>query len=424
MRWSWKASAASSARSSRSPTSTFGLAPASGARFSARTAPARRRCSTRSPAISRRPPDASASSARTSPRFPVQERIRRGLRRTYQISQLFGGLTRHRQHLRRLPRRVARPPVAAAPVATTTRRWRRRASIAHSVHLDDILRDAGFGAQPRPAAPARDRAGAVRRAALHPVRRAGGRPFAFRAARPRRHPQRAAGAYRLHHHRARSRRRLARLDLCDDDAQRPHLQGGRAARRSRTTRRCRPSISERGMARHAAPAPAVKPILQVQDLQVYYGESHALQGVSLTLAARRALGRRPQRHGQDDALQHDRRADARALGRDPVRRAATYPVWSRMRSCAPASASCRRAAGFGRACPSTRRCASASAPAPAAIPGPSSASIRPSRASPSGAATAAASFRAASSRCWRSRGRCSAIRGFWSWTSRPRVSRR
>ncbi len=33
----------------------------------------------------------------------------------------------------------------------------------------------------------------------------------------------------------------------------------------------------------AAPAPKTKAILQVQDLQVYYGESHALQGVSLTL---------------------------------------------------------------------------------------------------------------------------------------------
>src|ERR1700687_526900 len=30
--------------------------------------------------------------------------------------------------------------------------------------------------------------------------------------------------------------------------------------------------------------PAAKPILQIQDLQVYYGESHALQGVSLDLA--------------------------------------------------------------------------------------------------------------------------------------------
>jgi uncharacterized protein (UPF0261 family)/ABC-type branched-subunit amino acid transport system ATPase component len=38
------------------------------------------------------------------------------------------------------------------------------------------------------------------------------------------------------------------------------------------------------MARSPAPlAPISKPILQVRDLQVYYGESHALQGVSLTL---------------------------------------------------------------------------------------------------------------------------------------------
>ena len=38
------------------------------------------------------------------------------------------------------------------------------------------------------------------------------------------------------------------------------------------------------MARRPAGAPPVlRPILQVQDLQVYYGESHALQGVSLTL---------------------------------------------------------------------------------------------------------------------------------------------
>ena len=33
----------------------------------------------------------------------------------------------------------------------------------------------------------------------------------------------------------------------------------------------------------ASPTPTSKPILQVQDLQVYYGESHALQGVSLTV---------------------------------------------------------------------------------------------------------------------------------------------
>src|ERR1700677_4643469 len=55
-------------------------------------------------------------------------------------------------------------------------------------------------------------------------------------------------------------------------------------RRSRTTSRYRPSTSERGMARSPAPAASSsRPILQVRDLQVYYGESHALQGVSLSL---------------------------------------------------------------------------------------------------------------------------------------------
>ena len=46
MRWSWRASGVSSARWSRSPTSTLGSAPASDARCSAPTARARRRCST------------------------------------------------------------------------------------------------------------------------------------------------------------------------------------------------------------------------------------------------------------------------------------------------------------------------------------------------------------------------------------------
>src|SRR3984957_12088744 len=55
-------------------------------------------------------------------------------------------------------------------------------------------------------------------------------------------------------------------------------------RRSRTIPRCRPSISGRGMAdrRHGSVA-AGQAVLQVQGLQVYYGESHALQGVSLGL---------------------------------------------------------------------------------------------------------------------------------------------
>ena len=49
-------------------------------------------------------------------------------------------------------------------------------------------------------------------------------------------------------------------------------------------------------------------ILEIENLDVYYGRAHALQGVSLTLEQRRPRGRRPQRHGQDDAVQRDHRA--------------------------------------------------------------------------------------------------------------------
>ena len=138
--------------------------------------------------------------------FPVHERIRRGLRRTYQISQLFGGLTvidsifvacrgvsRGRLSLLR-PSEMRRDDGAGA-IDRSLRASRRHPG------------DAGFDSQPRPAAPARDRAGALGRAAIHPFRRAGRRSVAAGAARPRRNSQRAAGLYRLHHHRARSRRR-------------------------------------------------------------------------------------------------------------------------------------------------------------------------------------------------------------------------
>src|ERR1700684_2163754 len=54
-------------------------------------------------------------------------------------------------------------------------------------------------------------------------------------------------------------------------------------KRSRTTNRYRPFTSERGMVKARGAVVVPKPILQVGDLQVYYGESHALQGVSLIL---------------------------------------------------------------------------------------------------------------------------------------------
>jgi branched-chain amino acid transport system ATP-binding protein len=70
--------------------------------------------------------------------FPVHERIRRGLRRTYQISQLFAGLTVIDSIFvacRGVSRRrfsLLRPGSADATRAQAL-------SIAHSAHLDDIL---------------------------------------------------------------------------------------------------------------------------------------------------------------------------------------------------------------------------------------------------------------------------------------------
>ena len=43
--------------------------------------------------------------------------------------------------------------------------------------------------------------------------------------------------------------------------------------------------------------------LDVRDLNLFYGQSHALQGVDLTLNHGVLSCGRAQRHGQDDALQ-------------------------------------------------------------------------------------------------------------------------
>ena len=99
---------------------------------------------------------------------------------------------------------------------------------------------------------------------------------------------------------------------------------------------------------------------------------------------RRAVGRRPQRHGQDDALQHHHRAEARPLRLDPRRRprdlgarAARDPQ-SRRRLCAA------RPARLAEPHASTSICGSRPA-AGATRPGRSSASTRPFRGWPSGA---------------------------------------
>ena len=129
--------------------------------------------------------------------FPVQERIRRGLRRTYQISQLFGGLT-VLDSIFVACRGVSNNRLSLLRPSQEDATMAQARSIAHSVHLDDILETPVVGAEPRPATTARNRAGADRRAALHPVRRTRSRPVAVGAARSRRHPQRPAGLHRLH----------------------------------------------------------------------------------------------------------------------------------------------------------------------------------------------------------------------------------
>ena len=124
----------------------------------------------------------------------------------------------------------------------------------------------------------------------------------------------------------------------------------------------------------SASAPA-RPILKIEDLQVYYGESHALQGVSLTLDSGRPVGglaatawARP-RFCNNHCRTEGGQFPARSASQD-----ARYRRLNPMRFTGSASAMCRRADGSGRACRSTNTFAW---PLAARMPpGPSSASTR------------------------------------------------
>jgi branched-chain amino acid transport system ATP-binding protein len=70
--------------------------------------------------------------------FPVHERIRRGLRRTYQISQLFGGLTVI-DSIFVACRGVSRGRLSLLRPAQDDATMAQARLIAHAVHLDDIL---------------------------------------------------------------------------------------------------------------------------------------------------------------------------------------------------------------------------------------------------------------------------------------------
>jgi branched-chain amino acid transport system ATP-binding protein len=74
--------------------------------------------------------------------LPVQERIRRGLRRTYQISQLFGGLS-VRDSVYLACRGVSRGRFALTRPRSDDRTMMQAESILHAVHLEIALALAG-----------------------------------------------------------------------------------------------------------------------------------------------------------------------------------------------------------------------------------------------------------------------------------------
>ena len=119
--------------------------------------------------------------------FPPYERIRRGLRRTYQISLLFSGLS-VLDNVYLACRGVSRRRFSMLRPRRSDVLVHAAEELVAAVHLAGVKDRLVARTQPWPAAPAGDRTGARRRAALHPVRRAGRRPVADRALRTRADP--------------------------------------------------------------------------------------------------------------------------------------------------------------------------------------------------------------------------------------------
>ena len=153
----------------------------------------------------------------------------------------------------------------------------------------------------------------------------------------------------------------------------------------------------------AEPRRRAAPILEVRGLDVYYGRSHALQGVDLTLehGVLSVVGR----NGMGKTtlcktimgLVPASGGSVRMRGEDLLGLLAGADRAARRRLCAAGAAAValahrRRASAHDRGRAARRR-------------GPSSASTTPFRGWPSARTTAAASSPAASSRCWRSRAR-------------------
>ena len=96
-------------------------------------------------------------------------------------------------------------------------------------------------------------------------------------------------------------------------------------------------------------APAARPIAQDRRPSRLLRREPRPSGRVADAGTRRAVGGRPQRHGQDHALQHHRRPEARALRLDPRRRPRDARAGAARDPPGSASAMCRRAAASGRA---------------------------------------------------------------------------
>src|SRR5271163_3152821 len=165
------------------------------------------------------------------------------------------------------------------------------------------------------------------------------------------------------------------------------------------------------MARNSAGSvSSSKPILQVQELQVYYGESHALQGVSLTLqrgvlsvVGRNGMGKTTLcntivglMRARAGAVRFDGREISAAEPHEIVRASVGFvPQGRRLWPSLSVDETLRLSEEGARP----------------GIRGRSIGSIRHSRDWRSGATAAADSYRAANSKCSRYRALCSAIRG-------------
>ena len=220
--WCWRASRAPSARCARSRTSRSRSRPASAAPCSAPTAPARRRCSTSSPAISRRPPGTVRFFGEDVTRLPPYERIRMGHAPHLPDLAAVPRPDRPRQSLPGRARRRARPLQLPAARATTPslargdRELLRRACA--STHIADQLVSNLAHGQQRQLEIGMALAGAPRLILFD-------EPAAGLSPAERRElvgaPRLAARPYRLRPHRARPRRGAARRRARDGHAQRP-----------------------------------------------------------------------------------------------------------------------------------------------------------------------------------------------------------